>query len=58
MLLHSTGLSTPESSIGVVRPNADTIYSIVMLDLSHDDLIIQVPEMPTDRYWVYPIVTP
>lgn len=42
----------------MVRPNADTIYSVVMFDLSHSDLIIEVPEMPQDRYWVFPIVTP
>jgi hypothetical protein len=58
MLLHSGNLSNPETSVGVVRPNADTIYSAVMFDLSHDDLIIEVPQMPLHRYWVYPIVTP
>jgi hypothetical protein len=57
ILLHSRGLNTP-GGVGVVRPNADTLYSVVMFDLSSVDLKITIPEMPLDRYWVYPIVTP
>jgi hypothetical protein len=55
--VHASGLNTP-GGVGVVRPNADTVYSIVMFDLSHADIAITIPEMPMDRYWGFPIVTP
>ncbi|KAK1855984.1 hypothetical protein CCHR01_01366 [Colletotrichum chrysophilum] len=44
--------------VGVVRPNADTMYSILFIDLSSDDIVVNIPEMPQDRYWVFPICTP
>lgn len=56
-ILNNRVLNTP-GAVGVVRPNADTIYSIVMFDLSESDIVITVPEMPSDRYWVFPIYTP
>ena len=45
-------------AIGVVRPNADTLYSTMFIDLSESDLVLTVPEMPDDRYWVFPISNP
>ena len=56
-IVHSRELNTP-GGVGVVRPNADTIYSILMFDLSSNDIVVTVPEMPSDRYWVFPICTP
>ncbi|KAK2751266.1 hypothetical protein CKAH01_06452 [Colletotrichum kahawae] len=44
--------------VGVVRPNADTMYSILFIDLSSDDIVVNIPEMPQDRYWVFPVCTP
>lgn len=37
----------------VVRPNVDTLYSMSILDLTHHDLIVNVPVVK-DRYWVFP----
>ncbi|KAH6694084.1 hypothetical protein F5X68DRAFT_248707 [Plectosphaerella plurivora] len=45
-------------AIGVVRPNADTLYSTLFIDVSAADLVLTVPDMPKDRYWVFPISNP
>ncbi|KAM0329604.1 hypothetical protein ACHAPQ_006763 [Fusarium lateritium] len=55
-------IASPEpnepGAVGVVRPNADTIYSIMFIDLSSQDLRVTIPEIPGDRYWVFPVCTP
>lgn len=56
-LIHNFEPSTP-GSVGVVRPNADTIYSMLFLDLSSKNLELTVPEFPDDKYWVFPLYTP
>lgn len=38
----------------VVSPNVDTLYSSAVLDLSQDDIILEIPEV-NDRYYVYAI---
>ncbi|PHH81541.1 hypothetical protein CDD82_513 [Ophiocordyceps australis] len=43
-------LAGPEDK-SVVRPNSDTLYSMSLLDLSCDDVVVEVPNV-TDRYWV------
>ncbi len=42
----------------VVKPNVDTLYSIVYIDLSVDDLVLTVPEINDGRYWVFPFYDP
>ncbi|KAJ5833814.1 DUF1254-domain-containing protein [Penicillium riverlandense] len=37
----------------VVRPNVDTLYSTAVIDLSHHDVLVDVPVVE-DRYWVFP----
>ena len=49
---HQTGLASL-SSAAVVKPNVDTLYSRVVVDLSQSDLVLTVPNI-TDRYWIYP----
>ncbi|SPJ89691.1 uncharacterized protein FTOL_13052 [Fusarium torulosum] len=55
-------IASPEpnepGAVGVVRPNADTMYSIMFIDLSSQNLRITIPEIPSDRYWVFPFCTP
>ncbi|RMJ19316.1 hypothetical protein CDV36_001005 [Fusarium kuroshium] len=45
-------------SIGVVRPNADTLYTTLFFDLSTADLVLTVPKIPKNRYWVFPFSNP
>lgn len=41
------------TSAAVVKPNVDTLYSRVIIDLSQGDLELTVPNI-TDRFWIYP----
>ena len=38
----------------VVRPNVDTIYSRVAVDLSHTDLELTVPPVEDGRFYIFP----
>lgn len=50
-------LSNPQSQ-SVVRPNADTPYTLILIDLSQSDLVITIPEINDGRYWVFPFLDP
>ena len=41
------------SSAAVVKPNVDTIYNRVVVDLSESDLELRIPVID-DRFWIYP----
>ncbi|KAM0245298.1 hypothetical protein ACHAP5_005531 [Fusarium lateritium] len=45
-------------AVGVVRLNTDTIYSIMFIDLSLQDLRVTIFEIPGDRYWIFPFCIP
>jgi len=47
-----TGLASL-SGAAVVKPNVDTLYSRVIIDLSQSDLVLTVPNI-TDRFWIFP----
>lgn len=47
-----TGLASL-SGAAVVKPNVDTVYSRVVIDLSKDDLVLTVPNI-TDRFSIFP----
>ena len=47
--LHKRVLSTAEDT-AVVRPNEDTLYSSLIYDLSHGDVIINLPEIPEGQF--------
>ncbi|KAE8306252.1 DUF1254-domain-containing protein [Aspergillus transmontanensis] len=49
---HNTQLATSASQ-HVVRPNVDTLYSTAVIDLSHHDIVVDIP-LVKDRYWVFP----
>ncbi|KAL4894139.1 hypothetical protein BDV59DRAFT_207197 [Aspergillus ambiguus] len=53
---HDRRLSTSED-FKVIRPNADTLYSTIFIDLSSCDLEIIIPQFD-DRYWVFPFYDP
>lgn len=50
-------LADPNSK-AVVKPNVDTLYTVVVIDLSQDDLVLTVPEISDGRYWVFPFYDP
>jgi hypothetical protein len=47
---HRKEFPTPESK-GVVSPNADTLYSVAWLDLTHEPMVLHVPDTK-GRYYV------
>ncbi|MEU0538684.1 DUF1254 domain-containing protein [Nocardia sp. NPDC005978] len=48
---HSRALPTDEDRL-MVRANQDTLYSNAWLDLSGEPMVLQVPAMEPDRYWI------
>ncbi|WP_433193726.1 DUF1254 domain-containing protein [Nocardia sp. CA-107356] len=40
----------------VVMPNVDTLYATAWLDLGAEPVVLQVPEMDGDRYWLMQIM--
>lgn len=46
------------SSQQVVKPNADTLYSNVVYDLSKEDVDITVPEVPDDDFYLFSFYDP
>ena len=51
---HSTHLQGPEYK-DIVRPNNDTLYSTLWMDLRAEPLVIQIPSV-TDRYYSFQMV--
>ncbi|WP_369640698.1 DUF1254 domain-containing protein, partial [Nocardia sp. JMUB6875] len=49
--VHADSLPTSEDRY-VVRMNLDTLYSQAWLDLTAEPLVLQVPGMEADRYWL------
>ncbi|GIJ99586.1 hypothetical protein Aspvir_001720 [Aspergillus viridinutans] len=49
---HMRQLATSASQ-AVVRSNVDTLYSTAVIDLSHRDVVVDIPVVK-DRYWVFP----
>jgi len=42
------------ASAAVVKPNVDTLYSRVIIDLSQNDLVLTVPNI-SDRFYIFPV---
>lgn len=65
-LIHAVGANSlvnsrvpPDASFrAVVRPNVDTLYSTAIYDLSHNDVVIEVPEVPSDQYALFSYYDP
>jgi hypothetical protein len=41
----------------IVAPNADTLYSVAVLDLRSEPMVLTVPDV-TNRYWTYQFLDP
>ncbi|CAN9356168.1 unnamed protein product [Alternaria alternata] len=50
---HEESLSTQDLEV-LVRPNVDTLYSKAAVDLSHADVVLSLPDVPANRYYVVP----
>jgi hypothetical protein len=37
----------------IIRPNVDTVYSRVAIDLSSANVVVTVPTIPTDRFYEF-----
>jgi hypothetical protein len=56
-LVHARGLRTAADR-EVVKPNADTIYSIAVYDLSREDVAITIPEISSDQFALFSFYDP
>ncbi|KAF2151051.1 hypothetical protein K461DRAFT_228195 [Myriangium duriaei CBS 260.36] len=56
-IFHQRNLASVNSP-GVIKPNIDTLYSRVVLDLSVNDVVLTVPNITDGRYWNYPVYDP
>lgn len=54
-LLSNSRLLGPEFK-KIVAPNNDTVYSSTWMDLSHEPLVLSVPDIPDKRYYVFQMV--
>ena len=54
-LLSNSKLLGPEFK-KIVAPNNDTVYSSTWLDLSREPLVLSVPDIPDQRYYVFQMV--
>ncbi|MEU0540172.1 DUF1254 domain-containing protein [Nocardia sp. NPDC005978] len=53
--MNATALPTPADRF-VVRLNLDTLYSQAWLDLRAEPLVLQVPAMESERYWLMQVL--
>jgi hypothetical protein len=56
-LAHSRSLRTAADR-EVVKPNADTLYSNAIYDLSRQDVAITIPEIPSDQFALFSFYDP
>ena len=49
---HAQELAT-DNDTSVARPNADTLYSTLIYDLSQADLVLNVPDVPEDTFKLF-----
>lgn len=55
-IFHQRNLASPNDP-GVIKPNVDTLYSRVVLDLSQNDVVLTIPPVnETTRYFNYPVI--
>jgi hypothetical protein len=56
-LFHARVLDTA-SDRAVVKPNADTLYSTIIFDFSQDNVVITVPDIPSDQFHLFSYYNP
>ena len=56
--LFSAGKPADASTTNVVKPNVDTEYAQAVIDLSAHDLVLTLPPMQQDRYYLFAFYDP
>lgn len=56
--LFSSGTLSDPSETSVVLPNVDTIYALAAIDLSSTDLVLTVPPIQPNRYYLFAFYDP
>ncbi|KAK5713175.1 hypothetical protein LTR15_011538 [Elasticomyces elasticus] len=54
---HGRALNTADDT-AVVKPNVDTLYSQAVFDLSHNDVIITIPGIPSSQFALFSYYDP
>jgi hypothetical protein len=57
-VLGSHNTTATASTRNVVRPNVDTVYAAATFDLSATDLVLTVPPMEEDRFYLFAFYDP
>ena len=52
---HKSVLLGPEYTV-IVRPNNDTFYSVIFLDLRQEPMVVSVPAIDVGRYYSYQLI--
>ncbi len=47
-------MTATANGAAVIRPNVDTLYSRVAVDLSQTDVVITVPPIDDGRFYIFP----
>jgi hypothetical protein len=56
-IVHARVLATAANRT-VVKPNVDTLYSTMIFDLSQANVVITVPEIPADQFYLFSYYDP
>ncbi|KAK5694469.1 hypothetical protein LTR17_024779 [Elasticomyces elasticus] len=54
---YGRSLNTADDT-AVVKPNVDTLYSQAIFDLSHNDVVITIPEIPSSQFALFSYYDP
>ena len=52
--IYSENSTATAEDAALVRPNVDTLYSRIAIDLSHNDLVLTIPKVDGERFYVFP----
>ena len=52
--LDSENATANANSAAVIRPNVDTLYTRMGIDLSSSNVAITIPEINDGRFYIYP----
>ena len=56
--VYSTRRLSTAADNSVVRTNVDTVYALSILDLAEQDVVVTVPPMQEDRFYLFSLYDP